>query len=202
MALRNKRGSRVVRIPTLETERLLLRPPRADDLDVLVELGADADVMRYIGSGATYSRAVAQEWLERLLEEADIGVPGPPGLPGWLVLSVKASDTWAGLAGLKILASQHADAIGIDPIVEVGYRLAGSCWGKGYATEAARALLQYGFEDLGLRQIAAIADVRNLASNRVLGKVGMICRKTYSLDGRAINFHSLSRPEYYAGPKS
>jgi len=190
----------VVRIPTLETERLLLRPPRADDIELLVKLGADADVMRYIGSGATYSRAVAQEWLERLLEEAEVGVPGPPGLPGWLVLIVKDSAEWAGLAGLKILASQHAEAIGIDPVVEVGYRLAGGYWGQGYATEAARALLEYGFEDLGIPQITAIADVRNLASNRVLGKVGLICRKTYTLDGRAINFHSLSRAEYYANP--
>ncbi len=186
-----------MRIPTLDSKRLLLRPPRADDLDALAALGADPEVMRYIGSGATHDRAVADEWLERMLEEAQVGVPGPPGLPGWLVLIEKASGNWAGLAALKILAGQHAAAIGIDPAVELGYRLPPAFWGHGYATEAARTLLRYGFEDLGIPLITAIADVRNVSSNRVLGKAGLLSRKIYALDGREINFHSLSRQEYY-----
>jgi RimJ/RimL family protein N-acetyltransferase len=189
----------------LETERLLLRPPEANDLDALAALGADPDVMRYIGPGTTYSRAVAEEWLARLLEEGRVGVPGPPGLPGWLVVIVKAGGGWAGLAALKILAGQHAEAIGIDPAVELGYRLGQHFWGQGYATEAAGALVRYGFEELGLPLITAIADARNQSSNRVLGKAGLVYRKTYTLDGRTILFHSLSREEFRratAGGKS
>ena len=185
-----------MRIPTLETERLLLRPPQAGDLAALAALGADGNVMRYIGPGTTHDRQVAAEWLERMLEEGRVGVPGPPGLPGWLVLIVKSSGDWAGLAALKILAGQHAAAIGIEPEVELGYRLGENFWGHGYATEAARALLHYGFVELGIPLITAIADVRNVPSNRVLAKAGMICRKTYALDGRKINFHSLSRGEF------
>ncbi len=96
----------------------------ADDLEALATLGADPDVMRYIGPGTTHDRAVAQEWLERMLEEGRVGVPGPPGVPGWLVAIVKQTGAWAGLGGLKILAGQHAAAIGIEPAVEVGYRFA------------------------------------------------------------------------------
>jgi RimJ/RimL family protein N-acetyltransferase len=189
-----------VRIPTLETERLLLRPPQADDLDALAALGADPDVMRFIGPGTTHDWVVAQEWLERLLEEGRVGVPGPPGLPGWLVLIERASGAWAGLAALKILAGQHAAAIGIEPAVELGYRLPRDFWGHGYASEAARALLRYGFVELGIPQITAIADVRNVASNRVLSKIGLALQQTYRLDGRQIHFYSLTRGEYSRGP--
>ncbi len=57
-------------------------------------------------------------------------------------------------------------------------------------------LLAYGFVELGIPLITAIADVRNVASNHVLAKIGMIRRLTYRLDGREINFHSLTRDEY------
>ncbi len=185
-----------MRIPTLQTDRLLLRPPQSGDLDELARLGADPDVMRYIGPGTTHDRVVAGEWLDRMLEEGHVGVPGPPGLPGWLVVIVKPKEVWAGLAALKILAGQHAAAIGIEPAVELGYRLLPECWGHGYATEAAGALLGYGFVELGIPLITAIADVRNVASNHVLVKIGLECRKCYRLDGREINFYSLTRDEY------
>ena len=99
----------------------------------------------------------------------------------------------------KCLAAQHAEAIGIESAVELGYRLARRYWDQGYATELSRALVQHGFEHVGLPLLVAIADARNVASNRVLEKVGLVYRKTYAINGRTIRFFALSADEYRRG---
>ncbi|HEY1785946.1 MAG TPA: GNAT family N-acetyltransferase, partial [Pirellulales bacterium] len=124
------------------------------------------------------------------------GPAGPPGLPGWRVVTAKATGDWIGLAALKCLAQQHAEAIGIESTVELGYRLARGHWGQGYATELSRALVQHAFDHVGLPQLVAIADTRNEASNRVLQKAGLHYRKTYAINGRTIRFFTLSADEY------
>ena len=186
----------VQRLDTIETERLRLRPVTGDDLEPLAALGADREVMRYIGSGKAQSRREAGVWLERLVAEATTGPAGPPGLPGWRVVTAKANGDWIGLAALKCLAEQHAEAIGIESAVELGYRLAARHWGQGYATELSCALVRHGFEHVGLPLLVAIADVRNVASNRVLEKAGLIHRKTYAIHGRTIRFFALTADEY------
>jgi [ribosomal protein S5]-alanine N-acetyltransferase len=180
----------------IETERLVLRPVVAADLEALAALGADPEVMRYIGSGAPQSRQDAGNWLVQLLADAAAGPPGPLDLPGWRAVTIKASGQWIGLAALKSLAQQHAEAIGIESAIELGYRLVRDHWAQGYATELSQTLVRHGFERVGLPQLVAIADARNLASNRVLEKAGLVCRKTYQLDGRTIRFFTLTAEEY------
>ncbi len=153
---------------TIETERLVLRPVAVEDLEALAALGADRDVMRYIGSECAQPRREAGDWLVQLLAEAAAGPPGPVGLPGWRVVTAKADGQWIGLAALKSLSLQHAEAIGIESAIELGYRLVHDHWGQGYATELSRALVRHGFQHVGLPQLVAIADARNIASNRVL----------------------------------
>jgi RimJ/RimL family protein N-acetyltransferase len=131
-------------------------------------------------------------------------VPQPAGAPGWLVIVERATQAFVGLAALQTLGAFHVAAAG--PVlcppgqtpVEVGYRLARPFWGKGYATEATAALVRYGFETLRLPAICGIAEVRNVASNRVLAKVGCTVRGTYEFKGRSINFHSVKAGEYVA----
>jgi RimJ/RimL family protein N-acetyltransferase len=183
-------------IPTLTTPRLALRPPGAADLEHFVALGADPEVMRYIAGGKTQTSDEAAAWLDRILRAAREGFPGLPGLPGCRVVTTKGDNAWAGLAFLIPMNPRHADAIEGGPYVEIGYRLARACWGKGYATEAAAALVRYGFVNLNLPLITAIAQTRNVSSNRVIQKIGLVQRKTYSLDGIDICFHSLARGEY------
>jgi RimJ/RimL family protein N-acetyltransferase len=190
----------VQRLDTIETERLRLRPVNGDDLEPLAALGADREVMRYIGSGKPQSRREAGHWLEHLLAESTTGPAGPPGLPGWRVVTAKSAGDWIGLAALKCLAQQHAEVIGIESAVELGYRLARRYWGQGYATELSRALVRHGFEHVGLPLLVAIADARNLASNRVLEKAGLIHRKTYAIHGRTIRFFALTAEEYRQRP--
>lgn len=186
----------VQRLETIETERLRLRPVTGDDLEPLAALGADREVMRYIGSGKPQSRREATHWLDHLVAEGVDGPAGPPGLPGWRAVTVKPAGDWIGLAALKCLAGQHAEAIGIESAVELGYRLARRSWGQGYATELSRALVRIGFEQVGLPLLVAIADARNVASNRVLEKAGLIFRKTYAINGRTIRFFALTAEQY------
>jgi RimJ/RimL family protein N-acetyltransferase len=183
-------------LPTIETPRLVLRPPGTADLEHVVALGADPDVMRYIAAGKPHTREETTAWFERLLRAGQAGYPGWPGVPGCLVVTTKQDHVWAGLAFLIPMGPRHVEAIGGGPYVEVGYRVAQAHWGKGYATEAAAALLRYGFVDLNLPLITAIAQAPNAASNRVIQKIGLVYRKTYSLDGIDICYHSLAREEY------
>jgi RimJ/RimL family protein N-acetyltransferase len=186
----------VASVFTIETPRLLLRPPRALDLCEFVALGADPEVMRYIGTGATQRPDEAARWLEGMLRE---GASEASGIPGWMVATTRQTGAWVGLAVLKRMGPRHEEAIGEGPLVEVGYRLSRLHWGHGYATEAAAALVRYGFLVLNLPAVAGIADVRNGASNRALEKAGLVRRKTYTLDGRDIHFHLLHRDDYPPG---
>jgi len=188
------------RIPTLVTDRLILRPTSPGDLADIVALGEDPEVMRYIGQGKTLSPKQSAFWMECMLADARHGSPAlgcPEGLPGWMVIIERASQACAGFAVLGMLPTAHVEAIGHElcpaPCVEIGYRLAQPFWGKGYATEAGSALMAYGCETLKLAQIVGIADVRNLASNRVLEKLGLLLRKTYEMNGISIHFRSTDR---------
>ncbi|MFI5348607.1 MAG: GNAT family N-acetyltransferase [Elusimicrobiota bacterium] len=143
----------------LATERLLLRPHRADDAEFMVELNSDPAVVRYTGDGAVNlaeaKRIIASLRAQYLKEKI-----------GRFVVIEKATARRVGWGGLKRLPETGE--------IDLGYRFLRSEWGKGYATETAAACLAYGFLTLGFRRITAQADPRNAASIRVLQKIGMI----------------------------
>ncbi len=115
------------------------------------------------------------------------------GLPGWMVIQTRPAGDWVGLASLRVLSPQHLAALGIEPQVEVGYRLQPAHWGHGYATEAARRLVEHGFEQLELGTIAAIVNVENAASNRVIQKLGFMHQRVYECSNQRINYYTLER---------
>ena len=147
------------------TSRLLLRQWRDDDLDAWAALNADPAVREFFDGVLTRDRALASMTRFR----ADIAERGW----GWWAVEVRATGEVIGMTGL-------------DPVdeglpfhgVEIGWRLARSAWGHGYATEAARAALAYGFETLGLREIVAVAAAGNVRSHAVMRRLGM----TYDSD--------------------
>ena len=152
--------------PSVETERLLLRPWRpADDLDALVALNADPDVMRWVTPNRPLTPAESGELLDRLVGHWDTH-----GYGLWaLVPRADPAAGCIGFAGLAVPAFLPA----VLPAVEVGWRLAPAWWGRGLATEAARASVAYGFERLGLRSIVSIIDERNARSLRLAERLGM-----------------------------
>lgn len=145
----------------LETQRLTLREFEADDLDALVELDSDPEVMRYISGGAPSDREVIR---------TDV-------LPRWLAYHKQAGGFgyWAAIekasgAFIGWFHFRRGDRVGE---IELGYRLKQSAWGKGYATEGARALIAKGFNELGVDRVVAPALKGNAASIRVMERAGL-----------------------------
>lgn len=152
--------SRVADGITLRTERLLMRPWRAEDREPFAELNADPRVMEWFPAVLTPSESDAlADRIEQLFRHQGWGL--------WAV-EVVGADPFIGFVGLN-----QADATLGYPCVEVGWRLAAAHWGRGYAPEAALAALRFGFEDLGLEEIVALTSVGNARSRRVMSKLGM-----------------------------
>ena len=143
----------------LTTERLGLRLFTADDLDFLAALYSDPDVARYLGG--VRNRAQTAELLEtRILRYYD----DHPGLGVWMTMD-RATRAPIGFHLLNHIQGET--------IIQVGYVLAKSAWGRGYATEMARAVLGYAFLDVKLPRIAAMTSLDNRASQHVLEKIGL-----------------------------
>ncbi|WP_127571772.1 GNAT family N-acetyltransferase [Georgenia faecalis] len=155
--------------PELHTSRLHLRPFTGADADHLARLHTDAEVMRYWDSPRWTDHARAERFLavcQRLAEEGS----------GARVAIDRASDGafvgWCSVTGWN---PEFRSA-------SLGYCLDSSRWGHGYATEAARALLQWAFAALDLNRVQAEADTRNRASARVLEKLGFVHEGTLRED--------------------
>jgi RimJ/RimL family protein N-acetyltransferase len=159
-------------IETLRTVRLVLRPFRADDLEDLVALDADREVMFFITGGTPTPREeVEREDLPDFLAYA----AGDTGYGFW-VAEEQATGAFLGWFHLR----PHADAPADEP--ELGYRLRRSAWGRGYATEGSRALVDHAFEALGARRVYAETMAVHLASRRVMEKAGLRYVRTFRAD--------------------
>ncbi|WP_349358741.1 GNAT family N-acetyltransferase [Stappia sp.] len=147
--------------PVIETERLILRPWRDSDYDVLAEINADPEVMRYFP--AVLDRAHSDALLTRARQrEAERGICFRPAVE-------KGQGRVIGFVGLNVPEPEMP----FGPCVEIGWRLARSAWGHGYASEGARAWLRFGFETLGLTEIVSFTTVENRNSRRVMERLGM-----------------------------
>jgi RimJ/RimL family protein N-acetyltransferase len=145
----------------IRTERLVLRPWRDADLAPFAELNADARVMAHFP--ATLSRAESDALAGRI--RAHLAAHRF----GLLAVEVPGEAPFVGFVGLS-LATFPAP---FTPCVEVGWRLAHAFWGRGYASEAARACLDHGFRTHGFREIVSFTTVGNARSRRVMERLGM-----------------------------
>ena len=160
----------------LDTERLLLREFVQEDFQELFRMNRDKEIMQYVGDGSTRSYEEQIEELDRLI----LNYAKRPGLGIWATL-LKDSHTFIGGSGLVYYDNT--------PEIEIGYRILKEHWNQGYATEASIALLQYGFEQLDLKKIVSSAHVDNIASRRVMEKIG--------LKFKDFRFHYSCRQAYY-----
>ena len=155
--------------PTLPTSRLLLRPFSDADGDALFALHSNAHVLRYWDSPPWTDRARAELFIEKGRQLSEEG-------SGARVAVERASDgAFLGWCGLSKWNPDYRSA-------SLGYCLDDAAWGHGYATEGARALLQWGFDTLDLNRVQAEADTRNVGSARVLEKLGFVLEGTLRED--------------------
>lgn len=167
----------------LETQRLILRRLTTDDFDDLYRMNSDRAVMKYVGDGSIRTR-------EQMLQEMEMLISHyirKPGLGVWAVV-LKESHEFIGASGL-VYYDNTAE-------IEVGYRFLKEHWNKGYATEAASALLTYGFETLGLKKIVSSAHIHNRASTRVMEKIGMRYIDDRFHYGCMQSYYEIHRKEY------
>jgi RimJ/RimL family protein N-acetyltransferase len=155
----------------LETERLVLRTFVEADLDNLCELDGDPAVMHFLTGGAPTPREVIRD---QILPSFLRSYERHSGFGVWAAIE-KASGDFIGWFSFR-------PPDGAPPgVVALGYRLRCSAWGRGYATEAARALIRNGFTELGVQRVYATTYQDNLASRRVMEKAGLTLVRTYRM---------------------
>jgi len=147
-------------LPTLETERLTLRPFTLNDAADVFAYAADPEVARYVPWEAHRSEEDARRFIAGTLDRAVVG-----GSSTWAIVE-RASGKVIGSIRMGEVHPVHARA-------DVGYSLGRPYWNRGLTTEAVRAVLHFGFEEVGLNRIYAVCHVDNAASERVMQKVGM-----------------------------
>lgn len=154
---------------TLVTDRLMLRRWKQEDHAPFAAMCADPDVMRYIGNGSTRTAEQTSRAIRRFENEWD-----ERGF-GLFAVDAKQTGSFVGFTGLS-----WPDFLPeVLPSVEIGWRFLKSSWGNGYASEAAAAVLSHGVNTLGITDIVSIYQVGNLASQRIMQKLGMVFdRKT------------------------
>lgn len=145
----------------IKTTRLLLRHWKNEDLEAFAKMNADPRVMEYFPS--VLSRQESDDLAKRIIQRFEEN-----GWGFWAVAVTGVAD-FIGFVGLN----QPDFEAPFMPAVEIGWRIAYDFWGKGYATEAATAALEYGFETLNLDKIVAFTAEDNMRSRQVMEKIGM-----------------------------
>ena len=175
----------------LETERLALRQPQSSDLPAFTSVLTDPEVMRYIGSGQPLTATGAARSLEQMIARFDVD--------GFGLCTVERLGDGAviGRAGLLVWETGEvwrpttlAEASGTTE-VEIGWTLAREAWGRGYATEAAAAVRDWAFAELGRTRLVSLIAPANKRSIRVAEKLGE------RLEGEVVT-HTAQRALLYA----
>ena len=170
------------------TDRLLLRGWKKHDFEEYAAICADPEVMRWIGSGGTRTPEECAETIagfERDWAEHRFGL---------FATELRSSGRFIGFIGLSVPEFLPE----ILPAVEIGWRLARDAWGRGLATEGAGAVLNFGVGEVGLERIVSIYQPENLASLRIMEKLGMRFERE-ALDltcDRTVRVYEITRSEW------
>ncbi len=145
----------------IETERLILRSWKSEDANAYFKINQDPKVIEFLPG--PYSMEYIIDFISRMNQQEI-----KQGYTLWAV-ELKATGECMGFIGLNYTDWEGS----FTPAVEIGWRLGSQFWGKGYATEGAKAALDYGFNTLGLKEIVSFTVRENKASIRVMEKIGM-----------------------------
>ncbi|MBS1786774.1 MAG: GNAT family N-acetyltransferase [Acidobacteria bacterium] len=172
----------------LQTSRLRLMPFQRSDVDDLHRMWTEPEVRKYLWDDLVIPRDTVVAIVENSLQSfAESGL-------GFWMLNLKGSFRIAGFAGLRHFRLPESNY----QEVEVLYGLLPDYWGKGLATEAAEAILQYGFQQLRLERIYAGADPPNIASIKVMERLGMKFLCTVNLNGLPAIYYVMRKSQFQA----
>lgn len=166
-------------VAEIRTERLILRPIALEDLDAYAAIYADPDVVRFLSDGETATGDETREWIEGSIRRNE--------LDGWDRRSVLlgSDGTVIGRCGLSIWEIEgHTEH-------EIGWVLDRERWGCGYATEAAIAMRDRAFGELGLTRLISLIDGGNDASKNVARKLGLGYERQVEFHGRTVELFAL-----------
>jgi len=169
-------------LPEIETAQLWLLPFTLDDVDDLHRLWIDPGVRKYLWDDQVISRERAVSVIEKSIVSFHTR-----GFGLWAVFP-RGTDTLIGFCGFWFFRDP--------PELELLYGVAPNYWGQGLATEMARAMIRYGFQELSFERITASTDALNLASLRVMEKCGMSFEKRAIINGLDTVFYSISREAF------
>ena len=170
-----------------ETERLILREILPSDYEGMYELDSDKEVHKFLGNKPLNNIEQSKQIIEFIREQYVTS-----GIGRWAVIEKSTNNFlgWTGLKLMKELVNNQKD------YYDIGYRLIKKYWGKGFATESARASIEYGFEILKLKEIFGTVDKKNIASRNVLGKIGLKYIETFDHEGRQTDWLKITNPNF------
>jgi RimJ/RimL family protein N-acetyltransferase len=175
----------------LETKRLILRTWHDDDIDPMTLINQDPKVCEFLlGVGDRKATIAGAERINKHFQDHGFSL---------YAVELKSTHEMIGWTGLMIPSFESH----FTPAVEIGWRLASEHWNKGYATEAATAVLDYAFTTLNLNEVVSFTVVNNKASRRVMEKIGLQHNSHDDFDHPKISIeHPLSRHVLYRLSKS
>lgn len=169
----------------VETQRVLLRPFEMRDAQGLFEMDSNPEVHRYLGNKPLTSFEQAEKVVAKVINQHQRN-----GIARWTAIE-KNTGKYMGWAGIKLF---EGECCGHKNFYEIGYRFKPEYWGKGFATETAKAALDYTFKTLKASTAYAMTHHENLASQRVLEKIGYEKTQEYMDDGIPCFFFECQKP--------
>lgn len=168
-----------------ETERLILREIVSTDRNGLFKIDSDPDVNTYLGRKPVENIEQIDDIIQFIRNQYIEN-----GIGRWAMIEKSTTNFigWTGLKFVKETTNNHCN------YYDLGYRLNKKYWGKGLATEAAKASLNYGFNDLNLNEIYAMADSKNSASRNVIEKVGLKHIETFEFNETPYDWFKITKP--------
>lgn len=166
----------------IETDRLILRELRLSDAEAFFAMDNNPNVHRYLWNKPTQKIEETLEIITFVRKQyLDNGI-------GRFAIISKETKEFMGWAGLKFNTEMVNNKTNF---YDIGYRLDEKFWGRGYASEASFAWVQYAFETLKIKTIEAATHIENVASNKILQKIGMQFTEQYQEDGVSWNWYQL-----------
>lgn len=166
-----------------ETPRLILRQITIEDAPLILELNSDPEIVKYVHEPTLQTIDKAEKIIK------DIILPQYKNNLGRWAIHIKDNMDFIGWCGLK-----HRHELNE---IDLGYRLMQKVWGNGYATEAAQQTLKYGFDNLNLKLITGRAHIENLASIKVLEKIGMNFFEEGIVDDCPVRTYTKANPDFF-----